>query len=261
MNNNFIFIISRVSNKLFQKFISYFFVYPKRKHCNICSWEGGFFLNDQWHKGVICPRCESTVRHRLFKAGIDQSNNKELYSCLKNKKILHCAPDKCLKDFFRSQSKSYTTGDLLRQDCDIKIDLCSMSNIKNSTFDVLIIFDVLEHVGSFSKALKEIHRVLTKNGYAILTVPQKDGLEISIEGDATLSPEEKTNRFGQWDHLRLFGSDFKSILKNNKFDVIEISEKNFSSEIVKKFALKPLTKSSHPLATNERKIFFCKKVF
>ena len=136
-----------------------------------------------------------------------------------------------------------------------------MSNIKNSTFDVLIIFDVLEHVGSFSKALKEIHRVLTKNGYAILTVPQKDGLEISIEGDATLSPEEKTNRFGQWDHLRLFGSDFKSILKNNKFDVIEISEKNFSSEIVKKFALKPLTKSSHPLATNERKIFFCKKVF
>ena len=50
------------------------------------------------------------------------------------------------------------------------------------------------------------------------------------------------------------------MLKNNKFDVIELSEKNFSSEIVQKFSLKPLSRSKH-LATNERKIFFCKKVF
>ena len=161
---------------------------------------------------------------------------------LKNKKILHCAPDKCLKDFIKSQSKSYVTGDLLRQDCDIKIDLCSMSNIKNSTFDVLIIFDILEHVESIQNALQEIYRVLKKNGYAIFTVPQKDGLEVSIEGDATLSPEERTNRFGQWDHLRIFGSDFSSILKNNKFDVLELSEKNFSLEIVRKYSLKPLSR-------------------
>ncbi len=261
MKNNLIYTIKRIKQKCFQKLASHFLLYPKRKHCNICNWSGKVFLNDNWHKGVICPRCESTVRHRLFKAAIDQSDNKELYYCLKNKKVLHCAPDKCLKDFIKIQSKIYKTGDLLRRDCDIKVDLCSMKNINDSTFDVLIIFDILEHVENVQNALKEIHRVLTGNGYAIFTVPQKDGLKITIEGDDNLSPEERNNRFGQWDHLRLFGSDFTNMLKKNRFDVIEMSEKNFSSDIVKKFSLKPLTKSKDPLATNERKIFFCKKVF
>ena len=143
------------------------------------------------------------------------------------------------------------------QDC-IKIDYV-LNNINNSTFDVLIIFDILEHVGSVQNALQEIYRVLTKNGYAIFTVPQKDGLKFSIEGDSSLSPEERTNRFGQSDHLRLFGDDFTNMLKNNKFDVIELSEKNFSPEIVQKLSLKPLYRSKHHLATNERNILFCKK--
>ena len=80
---------------------------------------------------------------------------------------------------------------MLRKDCDLVVDLCDMKNINNNTFDLLIAFDILEHVESLKNALTEINRVLTKNGYAIFTVPQKDGLKKTIEESSLINRMEK----------------------------------------------------------------------
>ena len=45
-----------------------------------------------------------------------------------------------------------------------------------------------------------------------------------------------------------------------KFIVTEISAKNFRSEKVAFNGLKPVKKSLNPLATNDRKIYFCEKI-
>lgn len=42
---------------------------------------------------------------------------------------------------------------------------------QNETFDLLLTYDVLEHVTDYKKAYKEIHRVLKKKGIVFLTVP------------------------------------------------------------------------------------------
>ena len=255
-----IYLYKRLRSRIYKKFAEYFYIYPKNKACNICNWSGSKFLNNQWHKNVICPKCFSSVRHRLFKAAIDEIYNKNSFSLLANKNILHCAPDKCLKKFLEINSKTYTTGDLLRKDCDLVVDLCNMKSINNNTYDLLIAFDILEHVDSLQNALTEINRVLTKNGYAIFTVPQKDGLEKTIEDNSKLTKKDRERKFGQWDHLRIFGYDFPEIVAEYKFLVTEISDQNFSSEKVSHNVLKPYKKSFNPLATNERKIYFCQKV-
>ncbi len=260
MEKSLFFIIKRCKEKIINKIAKYFFVFPKKKFCNICKWSGFTFLDDQWHKNVICPNCGSTVRHRLFKAAIDQNQIKEISLSFDNKKVLHCAPDRCLKKFIKNSSASYLTGDLFKKNCDLRIDLCSMDNIEGCSFDVIIAFDILEHVASVKNALSEIHRVLTDNGYAIFTIPQQDGLKITIEEKTILSPTERTIRFGQWDHRRIFGEDFKKILVDNRFKVSEISSKNFTIKKVSRNGLKPEKNSLHPLASNDRKIYFCKKV-
>ena len=130
---------------------------------------------------TLFPKCFSSVRHRLFKAALDEFQKKDSPPIIVNKNILHCAPDKCLIKFLKTSSKTYITGDLLREDCDLLIDLCDMKNISNNSYDLLIAFDILEHVESVKNALTEINRVL-KNGYAIFTVQKKkDGLKKTIE--------------------------------------------------------------------------------
>ena len=91
-------------------------------------------------------------------------------------------------------------------------------------------------------------------------MPQKDGLKKTIEENSALTKKEREIKFGQWDHRRIFGCDFAEIVSSYNFLVTEISDKNFSLEKVAFNALKPFKKSLNPLATNERKIYFCQKI-
>lgn len=44
-------------------------------------------------------------------------------------------------------------------------------NFKDNVFDCVVMLDVLEHLKNDTKAIKEIYRVLKKNGIAIISVP------------------------------------------------------------------------------------------
>ncbi len=45
--------------------------------------------------------------------------------------------------------------------------------VKNEIFDQIICLDVIEHVFEIEKVIREINRVLKKDGYAIITVPTR----------------------------------------------------------------------------------------
>ena len=104
-------LMHRVLNKIYKIFKSvYFKIFRARVECNICGWQDFHFISDEWHPNSICPNCYSQVRQRLF-IGILQ-NLKEFNSntILKNKKILHFAPDKGLVKIMKSYAKDYKTA-------------------------------------------------------------------------------------------------------------------------------------------------------
>lgn len=233
--------------------------YPKKVQCNICGWEGRRFLSDSWHKYINCPKCRSGIRHRLFIASLQNIEQLSFDIIFNNKKVLHFAPEDILTSNIQGRAAHYVTADYLRQDCDLKLDMSEMSEIKNESFDVIIAFDVLEHVPDYTKAIAEVHRVLTAEGIAILTVPQKDNLRTTYEDSNIISPEDRTKHFGQYDHLRIFGNDFSNVVEKKGFSVTVVDESIFSEPIRNKHVLFPPVLSNHPMATNYRKIFFCRK--
>ncbi len=55
-----------------------------------------------------------------------------------------------------------------------KVDLENKFPFKNNQFNVVIFLDVIEHLNNRTQSLKEIYRVLKKNGLLILAAPNKD---------------------------------------------------------------------------------------
>lgn len=233
--------------------------YPKNVQCNICGWEGRNFLSDSWHKHINCPKCRSGVRHRLFFAALQNTNEFSFDKLINNKAILHFAPEAIISSSLQSKSAYYATADYLRRDCDFRINMCDMPEIKNESFDVVIAFDVLEHVPDYKKALEEVRRILSLKGVAIFTVPQKDNLSLTFEDPAIIAPEDRTKHFGQSDHLRIFGDDFPKNVEREGFTVSIISAATFSEDMRRRHVLSPPQLSKNPLATNYRMVYFCQK--
>ena len=76
--------------------------------------------------------------------------------------------------------------------------------------------------------MKELFRVLKPNGWAILQVPLEPNLDKTFEDPSITSPEERKRMFGQKDHVRLYGKDYKDRLQEAGFDV---SVDNFVEEL------------------------------
>lgn len=233
--------------------------YPKKVQCNICGWEGRHFSSDSWHKQINCPKCYSGIRQRLFFATLQYTDELSFATVIDNKKILHFAPEDIITSILQKKSKYYVTADFFRNDCDLRLDMSNMPEVKNESFDVAIGFDVLEHVPDYQKAIAEIHRILSSKGFAIFTVPQKDHLLVTYEDPSIVTPKGRTEHFGQQDHLRIFGEDITKTIESKGFKVVAVNESIFSDDLVRKHVLFPPRLSKHPLATNYRKAFFCQK--
>src|SRR5690606_34342708 len=97
---------------------------------------------------------------------------------------------------------------------------------------------VLEHVDDDKKALSELYRVMKPGGWGILQVPIRYKLKETFEDPTITDRKERIEKFGQYDHVRVYGTDYYETLKNAGFEVekLNLSEK-FSDEEIKRFAL------------------------
>lgn len=180
---------------------------------------------------VICPVCGSFERHRFFWLLLKKKTN--LFDG-HPKKMLHIAPEKALIDHFKQiVGIDYLSGDLLSPLAMVKLDLTQIDFPDNS-FDVIFCSHVLEHIPNDSKAISELSRVLTPEGWMLLAVPIKEGLKKTEEDLNISDPKERLKRFGNIDHVRIYGEDFEDKMlqlglyfnKYNPYDII--SEKDFS---------------------------------
>ena len=165
----------------------------------------------------------------LFKTNFAKYiNSPETDFFKKDLKVLHFAPEAAfLEKFKKLKNISYDTIDLNSPLANIKADICDLP-LDDESYDFILCNHVLEHIEDDRSAMSEIYRVLKKDGIGILQVPIDNNLEKTYEDSTIVSKKDRTKHFGQYDHVRVYGRDFKDRLKNIGFIVNFI---NYTDEI------------------------------
>jgi len=228
----------------FRKMLSGGFDLPVLKEKQIVG--GGYREND------VCPYCLSTDRDRLIylylKYESDFFNQPQT--------VLHIAPEPALFRIFNKldnlhyfPATKYTEG--LYYGSGIQTaDLLDLQ-FETGTFDWVICNHVLEHIPNDQLAMQEIFRVLKPWGQAILQVPYSPILKKTFEDPTITSRADREKYFGQFDHVRIYGTDYTSRLESAGFHVetIEQTKKYKTLGNLEKYALNP-----------KEKLFVCKKI-
>ena len=180
---------------------------------------------------ALSPGTLSLERHRLLWLYLNNETN--FFS--KTLKVLHIAHEQCFYNLFKNlKNINYTTFDLNSPLADIKGDICNLP-FKENSFDFILCNHVLEHINDDKKAMKELYRVLNKNGTAILQVPINQKSSKTFEDSSIVDKKERIEKFGQYDHIRLYGLDYFKKLESFGFkvDPLKYSKEFTESEIIK----------------------------
>lgn len=170
---------------------------------------GGYKAN------VRCPWCYSSDRDRL------------LYWYLRERTpvfhqpvtVLHVAPEWHLERVLRqSPNIRYVSGDLHAPSAMVRLELLRLP-VRSNSVDVILCNHVLEHVLHDGTAMRELFRVLKPEGWAILQVPIALTLARTYEDPRIISPVDRERAFGQFDHVRVYGSDYRQRLEAAGFVV------------------------------------------
>ena len=175
-------------------------------------------------QNVICPICGSLPRHRIIVSWMNENKEK-----IKNKKILHFAQEKSIYLWLERNNIEYITADI-NGEADLLLDI-ENTKLEDKSIEMIICNHVLEHVNDYKKALKELKRIIKPNGLIIISFPVDTNYKTVYEEKNIKSPLEKVKKFGQNDHLRIFGKDSKKMLEKIGFTVEEINGKNYDEKI------------------------------
>ena len=209
-----------------------------RVTCVICNSHFHEFAPMKKRPNAQCPECGSFERHRLFWKYAESKTN-----LFKNQplKVLHFAPEKVFYDYFnRYENFSYYPCDLYPNDQIGDIKKMSITEIQydDNYFDIISCNHVLEHIEDDLTAMRELHRVLKSGGWAILQVPIDYNRETTYEDFSITTPEGRLKAFGQSDHVRWYGRDYKDRLAAVGFNVNEDDfVKSFSEADLFRFGL------------------------
>ncbi len=131
--------------------------------------------------------------------------------------MLHVAPERWFESRLRKRlGANYITADLSNPRATVKMDITDIK-YQDESFGVIYCSHVLEHVGDDRRAMREFHRVLKPNGWAILLVPIT--AEETFENPSIVEPKERLKTFGHEGHVRRYGSDYTDRLRDAGFKV------------------------------------------
>jgi len=187
-------------------------------------------------KNALSPSTLSLERHRLM--WLFLKNDTTFFTSKTKLKVLHIAPEQCFLDIFKKQQNlTYTTSDLESPIADVKADICDLP-FKDNSFDVVFCNHVLEHITDDKKAMQELFRVMKKGGFGIFQIPQDMSREKTFEDNSIIDKKERTEIFGQYDHVRVYGKDYFNKLRSVGFKVDEIDyTKKITTEKLELFCL------------------------
>jgi Methyltransferase domain len=185
-----------------------------RGEARVCPCCGGRFRRMSRRRisgwGGICPRCRSHPRHRAIALLLARGD-------LPGSRLLHFAPEALLDPIFaRRPGLERVTADLYVP-ADLRLDITDM-DLPDSSFDLIFCSHVLEHVPDDRGAMRELRRVLTGGGLALVLVPYRPEVT-TYEDPSITSPLGRMVAFGQQDHVRIYGADLPERLREAGFEV------------------------------------------
>lgn len=182
--------------------------------CTVCEGRYRFGpFGDPPRPEARCPKCGSLERHRLLMTYL---RNKRLLET--PIRLLHFAPEGGLCKAFRRYPIEHVTADLNDPATSLRLDIRRIA-LPEASFDAIICVHVLEHIDDDISAMRELRRVIKPSGWAIINVPFEAHRSITFEDPSVLTPEARQVAFGQWDHVRLYGTDYSERLRNAGWNV------------------------------------------
>ena len=180
--------------------------------CTVCTRSVSHFEPGPGGRpNTVCPRCGALDRHRVMalvaKPSIAQAPAGSL--------VLDIAPAGALSGLMKAAAK----GQYVSIDFDPTADgreveaRASVTHLplRSNSVGFMLCSHVLEHVPDDTLAMTEIARVLAAGASALIQVPRRKGA--STDEDLALTPSGRLERYGQADHVRLYGDDFESRLE------------------------------------------------
>lgn len=154
-------------------------------------------------------------------------------------RLLHIAPENIIaRRILPVSSIDYVCGDFFAKGYMYPPYVQNMNVLelpcRDEEFDMVICNHVMEHIEDDRKAMRELYRVLKKGGKGIIQVPMSKEIEKTLEDSTVKTEKERLEKFGQKDHLRLYGTDYKERLEECGFKVELI---HFSDEIIDRYGL------------------------
>ena len=181
----------------------------------------------------LCMHCGSIPRQRLLMTVLKKNN-------LIHKKTLHFSPNRFFAHKMHSLNHNYFSTDFnATSDTDFHYDITQL-NVADNSYDLIICYHVLEHIVEDLNAMSELYRILSKNGILICQVPFSQNGE-TIEDETITSPSERLKKFGQEDHVRIYGiQEFTARLSSAGFNIkTKKSSEIADLETMKKHGLNP----------------------
>lgn len=210
--------------------------FGSHRYCVVCDKHSKKFLpyGVESRKDACCPLCGSVERDRLNLIFLRKQTN--LFDG-RPKSLLHVAPEAAFKKIFsQAAGKGYLTADLMAEDVMEKMDITNIQH-PDESFDIIYCSHVLEHVPDDRRAMREFQRCLRQDGWAVLNVPVT--AEKTFEDPSITCREERLRLFGQTDHVRKYGPDYKDRLVDAGFRVTVFSPKDLlSSSDIEYYGLK-----------------------
>lgn len=95
-----------------------------------------------------------------------------------------------------------------------RLDLCrDLANQNQAFYDAVVHNHVLEHVPCHAPTvLRGIDNLIRPGGWHIFSIPIFPNRSSDEDFSPSLSDEERVRRFGQKDHVRVFGRDFMALM-------------------------------------------------
>ncbi|MEL6873853.1 MAG: class I SAM-dependent methyltransferase [Pseudomonadota bacterium] len=187
-------------------------------YCPCCGYRGKFRpFGMPVRTGVMCPRCSSLERHRLLALAASRQ-----FFAIADRRVLHFAAELPVMKIIKSlKPASYHRSSYPDSDADYRLDIHAI-DLPDESVDVVICSHILEHVDD-RRALSEIARILSPGGQLIAMVPLIEGWEQTYENADIDDDRTRELHFGQYDHIRYYGRDFRERLTHGGFDLKEFT--------------------------------------
>ena len=166
-----------------------------------------------------CPGCGSLERHRLVWLWLQRATDMLRVP----HRVLVVAPEPFLQHALRARPHlDYLSVDLESPLAMRRMDVTRL-DLADASFDVVFCSHVFEHIPDDRAAMRELRRVLRPGGWAVLQTPIDAARALTDEDPGVTRTAERLRRFGQADHVRIYGRDFFERLRASGWEVERIA--------------------------------------